>query len=92
MASVHRTVAAVHTLPTGPVSSPVAVARRVAVANPIAPAIVIIVVAVAAFVALAAVIGAVAAYIYYCQSNGLGWPGLSVPGPEGGVYKLGCYA
>lgn len=59
--------------------------------TPVAPAIVIIVVAVAAFVALAVVIGAIAAYIWYCQSNGLGWPGLAVPGPSGGVYRLGCF-
>lgn len=59
--------------------------------TPIAPAIVIIVVAVAAFLALAVVIGAIAAYIWFCQSNGLGWPGLAVPGPKGGVYRLGCF-
>jgi hypothetical protein len=59
--------------------------------TPAIPAIVIIVVAVAAFLALALVIGAIAAYIWYCQSNGLGWPGLAVPGPQGGVYKLACF-
>lgn len=59
--------------------------------TPIAPVIVIIAVSVVAFLALAAAIGALATYIWFCQSNGLGWPGLSVPGPSGGVYKLACF-
>lgn len=59
--------------------------------TPIAPVIVIVAVAVVAFIALAAAIGALAAYIWFCHSNGLGWPGLSVPGSSGGVYKLACF-
>lgn len=59
--------------------------------TPAIPVIVIVVVAVAAFLALALVIGAIAAYIWYCQANGLGWPGLAVPGASGGVYKLACF-
>lgn len=59
--------------------------------TPVVPVIVFIIVAIAAFVALALVIGAIAAYIWFCQSHGLGWPGLQVPGPQGGVYKLACF-
>lgn len=59
--------------------------------SPAIPVVVFVVVAIAAFVALALVMGAIAAYIWYCQANGLGWPGLQVPGPSGGVYKLACF-
>ena len=59
--------------------------------NQVIPVIVIVIVAVVAFLALALVIGAIAAYIWYCQSHHLGWPGFTVPGPSGGVYRLGCW-
>jgi hypothetical protein len=58
--------------------------------NPIAPLIFIVVIAVIAFIALALVIGAIAAYIYFCQSHGGLWPGLGVPGSSGGYYSLRC--
>lgn len=51
----------------------------------------IVVVAVAAFLALALVIGAIAAYIYYCQKHHGKWPGLAVPTPTNGYYRLGCF-
>ncbi len=59
--------------------------------NPVLPVVFVVVVAVAAFVALAVIIGAIAAYIYYCQTHGGRWPGLQVPGKNGGVFKLGCF-
>ena len=61
------------------------------VINRMLPAIVFGLVAAVAFLALATAIGAVAAYIWYCQSNGYGWPGFTVPGPKGGIYRLGCW-
>lgn len=59
--------------------------------NRIAPLVVILLVSVVAFLALAVVIGAIGAYIWYCQSIGGYWPGFSVPEASGGVYRLGCF-
>ena len=57
--------------------------------TPIVP-IVIVVVAVATFLALALVIGAIAAYIYYCQKYHHSWPGFGVPTAHNGYYSLKC--
>ncbi len=81
---------ALHGIPIRPAQGVARGLDRVTV-NPILPVVFIIAVAVAVFVALAVLIGALAAYIYYCQSHGGRWPGLGVPGSSGGVYKLGCY-
>ena len=50
------------------------------VINRMLPAIVFGLVAAVAFLALATAIGAVAAYIWHCQSNGYGCPGFTAPG------------
>jgi hypothetical protein len=58
--------------------------------NPVAPLVFILVIAVVAFIALAVVVGALAAYIYFCQAHGGRWPGFGVPGSSGGYYSLRC--
>jgi hypothetical protein len=57
--------------------------------TPVVP-LVIVVVAVATFLALALIIGALAAYIYYCQTHGHKWPGFGVPTAHNGYYSLKC--
>lgn len=66
--------------------------RRDPVTNEVAPLVLIAVIAVAGALALVAVIGALAAWVYYCQAyfGRSYWPAVSWPGQSGGLFYLAC--
>ncbi|MBN9139674.1 MAG: hypothetical protein J0H23_02495 [Micrococcales bacterium] len=66
--------------------------RRGSVTNEVAPLILIAVIAVAGALALVALIGAVAAWVFYCQSRfgGNYWPAVNWPSQSGGLFYLAC--